>query len=651
MKIKLKNRQIEILRCLITTGIPLDISVLAKKFHKSERTIHYDLNVIRENISEYGIEIKNKSKKGLYIPSAQKPLCSRILAENIETEQYSLLDDTAENKYKTIFLYFLCQKQAVSIDTIADIFYVSHSTALRMVNNFANYFQSNSYFNLQKTDGYKVIGNEYLLRKFAKNILVDLFDGSYTNEDWYLLLPDILKKEIKLQNIITISNAIKKMNTRYHVWISNYAFLNLLSYCIIRDIRVYKKCPIQKEEHTNEQLENLNEYAYGIDLLKELYPTFSQYEYSELFWLLTILKENGVFINQNNNTSTELKLVISEMLELLNQKCQKMNYQFDMATLSEDLYEHMQRYLKMDKKTLDLAETMLVEETHNKYEDFYLLAQDCVCAFTKYYGISLPNVEICYIAIYLYKNLFQPSVTKKRVLVVCATGKGLSNLLTTRIKNVFHNVTVVNQVSPYQLDPKYLPKDIDFIISTIPIANCVLPVVKISTILSKEDIQRIQEFINYGKFIDSIPFHENNSASFSSKTDPFDLYKITIDTEKSELCSASVLLSKLIMTLLEYLSKLPKQYQMNPDRLLGLVIHISMAIPRWCSNSQVENSSETIDDYYKLKEKHNSIFVLMEKFFRLVEDALLISISISEKHSFFLYIILNEEEQNEKDTN
>lgn len=650
MKIKLKNRQIEILRCLITTGIPLDISVLAKRFNKSERTIHYDLNVIRENISEYGIEIKNKSKKGLYIPSAQKPLCSRILTENVESEQYSLLDDTAENRYKTLFLYFLCQKQPVSIDKIADTFYVSHSTALRMVNSFTNYFASDC-FTLQKTDGYKIEGKELELRKFAKDILVDLFDGSYTNEDWYLLLPDILKKEIKLQNIVTISHAIKKMNARYHVWISNHAFLSVLSYCIIRDIRIYKKCPILKEENETNELEKLNEYAYGVDLLQELYPAFFQYEYSELLWLLTVLKENGVFVSQSNSTSTELKTVISEMIELLTKKCEKLNYQFDVATLSEDLYEHMQRYLKMDKKTVDLAETMLVEETHNKYEDFYLLAQDCVTAFTKQYGISLPNVEICYIAIYLYKNLLQPSITKKRVLVVCATGKGLSNLLTTRIKNVFHNLTVVNQVSPYQLDPKYLPKDIDFIISTIPIGNCVLPVVKISTILSKEDIQRIQEFINYGKFIDSIPFNENNSASFSSKTDPFDLYKITVDTQKSDLSSASVILSKLIMTLLEYLSKLPKQYQMNPDRLLGLVIHMSMAIPRWCSDAQAEEASETVDGYYKLKEKYNSVFVIMEKFFRLVEDVLLISISISEKHSFFLYIINNEEEYNEKDTN
>lgn len=651
MKIKLKNRHIEILRCLIAAGIPLDISILAKRFNKSERTIHYDLNSIREMIAEYGIEIKNKSKQGFYIPATQKPLCSRILTEHIESEEYSLLDDTIESRYHTLFLYFLCQRRPVTMEEVAETFYVSRSTALRMVNGFTEYFEGEIGLISQKTDGYKITGDELVLRKRAEAILVDLFDGSYTNEDWYLLLPDVLKKEIKLQNIATISSAIKKMNARYKVWISNHGFLNVLSYCIIRDIRIYKKCPIVREKNLPKELDKTGEYEYAVNLLKELYPVSKEYQQSELCWLLSVLNTNGVFINQDKNAGTQLEKVVSQMIAIIKQNKRKMPYDFDMDTLSDDLYEHMQRYLKMDSKDSEVVETMLLEEIHNKYKDFYLIAEDCIYPFTDYYKISLPKPEICYIAIYLYKNLIQRAVTNKRVLVVCATGKGLSNLLTTRIKNVFHNLTVVNQVSPYQLDPKYLPKEIDFIISTIPIGNCVLPVVKISTILSKEDIQRIQEFMDYGEFIDSIPFHQDNSASFSSKTDPFDLYKITIDTKKNDLSSASIILSKLIMTLLEYLSKLPKQYQMNPDRLLGLVIHMSMAIPRWCSNLQTNDTDETADNYYKLREKHNSVFVLMEKFFHLVEDVLLISISASERHSFFLYIINSEEEYNEKNSN
>ena len=79
----------------------------------------------------------------------------------------------------------------------------------------------------------------------------------------------------------------------------------------------------------------------------------------------------------------------------------------------------------------------------------------------------------------MYKNSVHAETEQKNVLVVCATGKGLSHLLTLRIKNVFPALNVVGQVSPYQLAKASDLKNVDFVISTIPLENTVVPVVKI----------------------------------------------------------------------------------------------------------------------------------------------------------------------------
>ena len=48
-------------------------------------------------------------------------------------------------------------------------------------------------------------------------------------------------------------------------------------------------------------------------------------------------------------------------------------------------------------------------------------------------------------------------------------------------------------------------------------------------------------------------------------------------------------------------------------------------------------------EYEKIRRTNQEVFQIMEKFFELVENSLLISIAVEEKMAFFLYIIKEEE--------
>lgn len=632
MKLQLKKRQIEILKNLIAAGTPLDIAILMNRFGKSERTIRYDLNEIRDTLEKQGIEIRTKAKKGFYIPAEQKPKASRIVAENGNQEENSLLDDSDETRNNAMLLYLMLQKKPISADEIADTFYISRSTAIRILNNLESSFTGIQIIS-QKAYGYQLRAEEFQLRKTVSLMLVSAFKGSYTPEDWYLLLPRVLKEEISMLTISELSQAIKKVNTRYNVWLSNTAFINLLSYCLIRDLRI-RKGLVQ----LNNECISVKDYTTA--LLYELgkYGT----DENEIQWMNTILNSNGIFVNQSNLDLNELDHALDEMLDLLKADRHHLPYVFDTITLYDDLYEHLQHTISKEYLHLETDENPLIDELKENYADFYMLANDFAQIFNKHFKMQLSENEISYLAIYLYKNLINQTASNKKVLVVCATGKGLSNLLTTRIRNVFQNLTIVGSVSPYQLDNINLWKDIDFVISTIPIVHSAYPVIKISRILSMEDIQRIQEFLHYGKFIDSIPMDNSNSASFNAKNDPFDLYKDNFDPKKADLSAAATLYSKLQLTLLEYISKLPNDIQMGQDAVLGMLIHMSMAVPRWFTQQNEEDEEEIIEAYFKYRDEQRYVFNLMEKFFALVEESLLITIPIHERYAFFLYIFNKE---------
>ena len=450
-----------------------------------------------------------------------------------------------------------------------------------------------------------------------------------------MLLPDELKDKIALEDISEISRSIRRMNARFNIWISNMSYLNLLSYCIVRAIRLYSvklvfpDAPMENEEGT-----------YARELLRELSGEREGRTEQELKWLSQILAENWIFTEECMVEPQMLHRVLHKIGAHIEATQGKGQYNLDQ--LKQDLFDHLKNFFSLSLSGMQEEENpYILEEIQEYYYPWYLMAKECAAIIEAETGLVSGEMETCYLAVYLYKNSVHAENEQKNVLVVCATGKGLSHLLTLRIKNVFPALNVVGQVSPWQLAKASDLKDVDFVISTIPLENTVVPVVKISRILSEEDIKRIKDFLKYGKLVDDIPLSQKNEASFIAKKDSF--LPEELPAAGAGLVEAATTLSRLILTLLEYTSKFPEEYQLGRDAMLGMIIHMSMAVPRWFDSSQqTESSEEFTREYNRIRRNYPDVFALMEKFFSLVEENLQIRISVSERVAFFLYIMEEE---------
>lgn len=636
MKEILKARQAEILKCLITSSTPLDVDFFMGKLHKGERTVRYDIGQLREICRRHQVDICYLTKKGYYIPASQKAECSQFFLQcEVETKE-GLTGSDEEERFQRIFLYLFVRNDHVTAEKIAETYFISRSTLTRFLGKMENYYKNQFFLDAKKSLGYRLDGDELALRRLAAGMVAARFKGSYTAEDWYMLLPEELKGRIQLQDIMETGKSIRQMNARYNIWISNAAYLNLLSYCIVRYIRLYAVKGISEGSVGIRE-----EQTYAQELLRELPARKAGKTEQELFWLTEILTDNGIFTEGCMIEETVLDRILTRITAFIEGQGKE---KFNLSQLYQDLYGHLKNVLSLSLSGRQEEEnSYILEEVREHYNVYYRLAKECAVMIEEETGLAASMTEICYLAVYLYKNSDHAEEERKNVLVVCATGKGLSHLLTLRIKNVFPALEVVGQISPYQLSRASDLKNVDFVISTVPLENTVVPVVKISRILSEEDIRRIKDFLQYGKLIDEIPLNQKNEASFAARKDPFLLSEKNIPARGESLIQAATILSKLIMTLLEYTSKFPAEFQVGRDAMLGMIIHMSMAVPRWFEGGgRTEEGEEFEQEYYRIKKCYPDVFALMDKFFGLVEETLRVRISNPERVAFFLYIIEEE---------
>ena len=627
----ISKRKKDILLMLIKAQSPISIGIFKEHFKKSERTIRYDLNELISLCQNNGVEIRYIKKSGFYIPLQQKKKCADIFLREMTALSSFGGTDSREQRLEELFLLLAAEDRWISADKIADSIFLSRSTTIRLLSELKERCESELSLNSKKALGYKLYGDELMIRETASAILSNRLKGSYTTEDWYFLLPGTLKDKISFQELLKVSNGIKKINSKYNVWISNNFFLKLFSYFLITKARLSGQIKKKKINFTDSK--DIIERNYSAELLLEELSILSNK--GEMKLLEDFLQKNGFYIQENDYKAHMLSLTLNQMVDKLKTLSGDDSYDYD--SLYHDLYEHLKNSIGQAEGLGQENENVL-KEVFDNYGEFYSISKELSKSITENMNIRLSKTEICYIAAYLYKNYREKTKTKLNVMVVCATGKGLSNLISMRIEKIFPELNIVGTASPYQILPGENLGDVDLVISTIPLEGVGVPVVKVSGILSEEDCGRIRDFLNYGEMLDEIPLAQKDRASFISKSEISALGFVTGRYRPSDMGRAAEIVSRSVITMLEYVSKISEEKDIDKEAMLGLVIHLVLALPRWINNEMTDDTEEIEKEYEVMLNNHKECGVIMEKFFELMEGMLQLRITTSERIAVLLYI-------------
>ncbi|WP_338121210.1 PTS sugar transporter subunit IIA [Mammaliicoccus fleurettii] len=81
--------------------------------------------------------------------------------------------------------------------------------------------------------------------------------------------------------------------------------------------------------------------------------------------------------------------------------------------------------------------------------------------------------------------------------MLCGSGVGTSQLLKSRIKNIYPELEILDAFSIYDISESFLKSHgVDYILSTVPVDGFSVPTIEVSPFLNKEDRNKINHMIN-----------------------------------------------------------------------------------------------------------------------------------------------------------
>lgn len=164
--------------------------------------------------------------------------------------------------------------------------------------------------------------------------------------------------------------------------------------------------------------------------------------------------------------------------------------------LFEGLLDHLRPTVYRLKHGLKLKNPIL-DEIKANYKELFEIVKESLKPLEDYTGKALNDEEIGYFTIHFGAAIERLKVTKApkpNILVVCGTGIGTAKLLSSRLQSVF-DVNIVDAVAYHQVKERLKEKDIDLIVSTVPIPYEGIKTIEVNPLLTEKDIELLKDLV------------------------------------------------------------------------------------------------------------------------------------------------------------
>lgn len=626
----MNERQQKIVNILVYNVSPVDISELQSQTGVSERTIKYDIATIRKKFKTINSKVLNKKGVGYYISPEDKPTIIK---------EFSLENTVEEKKngdFINVLMYLLFVKNSASVSEIAEKLYFSELSIKtfikeernRLPNTFSLKNTSNSVISLE--------GSERDIRDFYSNIFFEKIKNLGKQEvatNFYNAFP-LFQEEISIEKTSKIEKKFQNSIKKWDIWISEEAYIRLVLHLLIADLR--KELNVRfSEKETILYQKFSNEYHFAEELLAELY--WGMTKESEILNVVEVMADNNVFIDYSIEASKEKHLndVVNKMVEHLLEYYPA--YRVNAQEFMQDVIPHLRHTLRRYQLEVEEKSNPLFYQIKQNYQEYFSVAKVLYTFFCDEFQLPYSENEVSYLTIYLYKNISLKNEKSYSIYIVCGTGRGFSKLLETRIKNIFDNIEVIACISSFHLLQKQELSKADFLISTIDLPDMDVPVIKISSFLGKDDIQNIQRLVDYGAQFSVLPLPQKDSLPSKD----FSIQGANLIQKNA------VIFSDLFLRLFTLMMDLPADYNTNQDKILGITIHLIIALPRYYDSDFVDADQDLVNEVLRIEKKHPVVAKKMKEFLETIENSIGKGIPFEERYALYQYIV-NEGEQDER---
>lgn len=459
----------------------------------SSRTIRNDIKELNYFLTNNGATIVSEKGKGYKLKVDDKETYSTFIDEikSPNTDSNINVEDRVDYILVRLLEVELKGKEAITLNELADELFISLSSLkndLKIVKEFLN----TNDLKLEKIGhkGIGIVGPEDKIRSVINQLL---FKPNYT---FINMFKNIFKQRLSGDNNALV-DVIKEVIVKFNLRLSDVAFGSLVSHIATTLIRNEQG---KNMTYSEEELSNFKKeikYESGLKIAKKVENIFNiQLSESEVAYITKYILASNL-MNIEKNSEEELERIVTKTIEEIDKRV-KVNLRDD-DLLEQFLVNHLKAAINRAKYNVRMDNPMLIT-IKVKYPYSFELAVQANKIIKEEVGVSLSENDIGYLALHFEASLERiksKNVSRvKRAVVVCTTGMGTSLFLKVTLENTFkERLEIVDTLAWYEFNESDL-KDIDIIISTVPLELHSKKVIYVKNLLDKDELKQIEAIIS-----------------------------------------------------------------------------------------------------------------------------------------------------------
>lgn len=464
---------------------------LSHSQHIGIRTVRKRIKDLNQLLKGHGASIESKARNGYRIVIDDLMIYEAFLNSlHMNTEKVNL---TREERILYLLFYFLNQNQYCKADDLVDHLFISKGTLsadLKQIEQILNCFGME--MERRPNYGMRVIGSEFDIRRCI---------AKYLNKK--KVMPLLIDKSQR-DELLELSKFVVISANKYHVSFQEIALDQFIKVLYVQIHRIRKHYMVNqldyKINYSNiEEIQFLNELEEKIQETYHIEFDENEKKYFTLhFEGKRMVDGKIIFENQENFIiHSFIENLVREMLEKAFQYA-NINFMNNLQLILS-LSQHMVP-LDIRIRYGIFMENPMLDTIKEKYILSYNIALQAVSVLNQYYKTKVVEEEIGLIALIFQLSLEQNekkiNQRKFNILIVCNSGKALSQLLMVQFQQEFSDyIDRIYTSDIFSLGDFDFSK-IDYLFTTVPIKQHVpVPIQEIELFMESSEQNAIRKFL------------------------------------------------------------------------------------------------------------------------------------------------------------
>lgn len=507
-------RQIFLLEFLLKQHEYLSANQLAEKYGVSTKTVYQDIDKLNDFFDEGELKsrIVKVPRKGIKLSADEerKQIHSLLLVNKHES---GVQDFSPEYRESELIKRLFINQEDLDIYDFAEEMYVTESTVHRDIDKLE---KNLGQFDLKiriKHDQLFVDGDEWNIRKALQ---------SYVIQAQSLGREEKIERFFSEKDIEICYEAISRLSQKYHHQFSEeYSCLLLVECLVFKKRTEHNNCLTERTSNLINDLNHLEVYFFSGELLESIinksFSEISPYEIEAMAYSLLAYGFSIQSADYIQNIEHQVNELINKVSNLLSLDLSKDNH------LKLMLSNHISKMIFRLRNQIYITNPAL-EEIKKQYSSLFNVIWIAIRGLSKYYEINISNEELAFIVIH-FQLAIEKIVKPLNIVVICQNGIATSELIMSKLHKIFDSDAKITNINARELD-FYDLSNIDLIISTIALPEVKVPVIEVSPILTKDEIESIRSFYS------------------EHMTDNYTLMRTSLDGRKFNLESLQTLIKK-----------------------------------------------------------------------------------------------------------